>query len=273
MDEISSLLLQNIQEIDEKDERQVLAELAGETVAEYVYEFDVWEWVPQPGGGKKKQKVRKAKLSWVGTREVARDRGNIVLSDPLVTETEDSFRFMVKATDLKRNFSVFGGVHVPKQMKINETDQKTGEITGFHMESDPFVFQKGLSKAQRNALTYVIPATFALKMIDHYLKAGNKGGLNPGQAPKGLYGPKPTLQKSNIKPRAEWDKTTKDKVPDFAHLETIMWDLSKLQPADMYKELGVTGRSQMTIPAWDAFLTLKDRFSPPVVEEETKQTA
>lgn len=266
MDEITAAMLANIREIEQRDENQILAELAGETISEYIYEIEVWDWVLQPDGKKKKQKIRKVKLSWVGTRETARAKGNIVASDPVVTDLEDVIRIVVKFTDLANNFSVFGGCHQPRKMKVNDWDPVTSEIKGFHLEDDPYCFQKGLSKAQRNGMTACIPADWAAKMIDRFLKASKTGSQLPaGQ--KGRYiqqgqrsgTPVPTL-KLQIKPKADWDKVTKEMVPDYPKLESIIWDLAKLQPRDMYKELGGGSRSEMTIPAWEAYLTLKDRF-------------
>jgi len=261
VDEITAAMLQNIREIEQRDENQILAELAGETISEYIYEVEVWDWVAQPDGRKKKQKIRKVKLSWVGTRETARAKGNIVASDPIITETDTDFRIVVKFTDLANNFSVFGGCHQPKKMKVNDWDQETDEIKGTHLEDDAFAFQKGLSKAQRNGLTACIPADWSAKMIDRFLKAskGQKGHyITQG---KGSDTPVPRL-KLQVKPREEWDKVTKEMVPDFPRLESLMWDLAKLQPRDMYKELGGGSRNDMTIPAWDAFQTLKARFCP-----------
>ncbi|MFH1087468.1 MAG: hypothetical protein V1737_02625 [Chloroflexota bacterium] len=268
MDEMTAAMLAQIQEIEQKDERQVLAELAGETIEEYIYETEVWDWMPQPDGKRKKQKVRKVKLSWVGTREVARSRGNIVLSDPIVSDTDDAVRIIVKATDLTRNFSVFGGCHQPKKMKVNDFDKETGEIVGSHLEEDPFVFQKSLSKAQRNALNPCIPADYAVKMIDRFLRAAGKKPLLAAPGRKGIpQGPGPAPEpkqppKSQIKPREEWDKTIKAQVPDYPTLERLIWELCKVQPTDMYRELGGGNRNDMTIPAWEAFLTLKERFVP-----------
>lgn len=261
MDEITAAMLQNIREIEQRDENQILAELAGETISEYIYETEVWDWVIQPDGKRKKQKVRKVKLSWVGTRETARAKGNIVASDPVVTDLDDAIRIVVKFTDLANNFSVFGGCHQPRKMKVNDWDQETSEIKGTHLEDDPFCFQKGLSKAQRNGLTACIPADWSAKMIDRFLKAskGQKGHYI--QQGRGSGTPVPRL-KSQMKPQAEWEKITKEMVPDFPRLESLMWDLAKLQPRDMYKELGGGSRNDMTIPAWDAFQTLKARFCP-----------
>ena len=68
--------------------------------------------------------------------------------------------------------------------------------------------------------------------------------------------------KSELKPLYEWDKINEDMVPDYPHLEPIIWNLSKIQPADLYRELGVTSRTDLTIPAWEAFLTLKAILHP-----------
>lgn len=254
MDELTAGMIAQIHEIEQKDENQVMAELAGQTVEEYIYET----WVKDP---RTKERIRKVNLSWVGTREVARNRGNIVLDTPDVTENEDSWRIMVRATDLLRNFTVFGGCHQPKKMKVNDIDEDTGEIIGSHLEVDDYAFQKGLSKGQRNALKLCIPGEYAARMIDRYLKAAGKQPLlAPVKREKtsGRTAPK----KSDLKPREVWDNVTQDQVPDYPHLEPIIWDLCKLQPRDMYNELGGGSKNDMTITAWQAFLTLKERYVP-----------
>lgn len=258
---LSSLMLAQIQEVEQKDEQQVLSELAGETIQDYIYETEIWDWVTQADGSRKRQKTRKVKLSWAGTREVARARGNIILTDPIVTETDDALRIIVKGTDILRNFAVFGGCHQPKKMKVNEFDKETGEITGSHLEDDPFCFQKGLSKAQRNVLQSCIPAGYAVKMIDRYLKAGGRPALGAGAKRQLAQAAQPPA-KSQIKPREEWDKVTEQMVPDYTALEKLFWDLTKIQPKQMYQELGGGGKSDMTITPWQSFLTLKERYAP-----------
>ncbi|MBA7646981.1 hypothetical protein ES703_54749 [subsurface metagenome] len=261
MDELTAGMIAQIHEVEQKDENQVMAELAGETVEEYVYET----WIKDP---KTKQKVRKVRLSWVGTREVARNRGNIVLDTPEVTETDDSWRVMVRATDLLRNFTVFGGCHQPKEMKVNEVDESNGEIIGSHYEHDDYAFQKGLSKCQRNALNLCIPGEYAARMIDRFLRASGKRPLlalrTKDTAARGHKQPPQSIgpTKLDIKPREEWDKITQEMVPDYPHLETIIWNLCKLQPKGMYAELGGGTRNDMTVPAWHSFLNLKERYSP-----------
>jgi len=247
-DTTDSMMLKQIAEIEQKDEAQVLAELAGELIAEMVYTVKTYD-------RRTKQTVDKAKLSWAGTKEVARSRGNIVLSEPVVTDLDKTIRIMVRATDLTRNFTVFGGCQQPRKMKVNDYDKETGELTGHHYEDDLYCFQKGLSKCQRNALSLCIPADYSAKCIARFLKASGTKAL-----PQAAKASRRTPAKSQIKPGEEWDKITRDMVPDYSGLEPIIWNLCKLQPADMYKELGVKSRADMTIPPWDAFLTLRDRY-------------
>jgi hypothetical protein len=64
------------------------------------------------------------------------------------------------------------------------------------------------------------------------------------------------------KSRAEWDKITRDMVPDNLHLETIFCQLSGMSNRQMYAELGGGTRATMTTDPWEAFLTLKERFAP-----------
>lgn len=249
-DDIDKVMLKQIAEIEQKDESQVLAELAGELIKEMIYTVEVYD-------RRQKKTVQKARLSWAGTKEVARSRGNIILSEPVVTDLDTTIRIIVKATDLTRNFTVFGGCQQPRKMKVNDVNQETGEIIGHHFEDDAYCFQKGLSKCQRNALTLCIPADYAAKCIHRFLKAAGKTGLLVQGSKKAKA---PT--RSQIKPLEHWNQVTAAMVPDYPSLEPIIWNLCKMQPADMYKELGVKDRTDMTIPAWEAFLTLKERFYP-----------
>lgn len=255
-DEMDSFMLRQIAEIEQKDEAQVLAELAGELVEDMIYTIEAYD-------RRKKQTVQKVRLSWAGTKEVARSRGNIVLSEPVVTDLDANIRIMVKATDLTRNFTVFGGCQQPRKMKINDVDPDTGEVIGHHLEDDAYCFQKGLTKCQRNALTLCIPADYTARCITRFLKATGRSTLIPQDTRRGK-----ATTKAQLKPLEEWDKITQDMVPDFPHLEPIIWNLTKMQPANMYPELGVTSRADMTIPAWEAFLTLKARFHPVKPEGE-----
>jgi len=268
MDNIDTVMLQQIREIDQRDESQIMAELAGETLQEYFYEVIRFD-------RRQKKQIRKVKLSWAGTCEVARNRGNIVLDTPNITETETHWRVVVKATDLVRNFTVFGGCHQPKKMKVTEIDEATGEVIGEKIIDDEYALEKAISKAQRNALNRCIPADYMAKAIDRLLRAAGKPPVHQIEAPKPKRAKKEEQEKeakpTQAKPLSEWDKITKEMVPDYPHLEPIIWNLCKLQPKQMYQQLGVSSRNDMTIPAWDAFLQLKEVLAPREAEVTNNQ--
>ena len=235
MNEITSLMLNRIQEIEERDEGQILQELAGESIEDFIYEII-----------DKKTKKRTVKLSWVGTREMARFRGNISLDDPMIMDNDGYVRVVVRGTDLTRNFSVFGGCHQPRKQKVKIFDEHD-EPMGYQEQDDPYYFTKALSKAQRNVLQSVIPADFTARMIDRFLIKAGKQPL------KQLPRPKAALAKPKVN----------TEVPEPTEFKTLL-DLEKyafnrwhLQPADMYKELGYSTRSDCNETPWECFLKLK----------------
>ena len=251
---LTRVVLDQIKEIDARDENQIMSELAGETVQEMFYTVDTYD-------KKSKQWVKKPKLSWAGTKEAARARGNIIVdSEPIIADLEDSIRIVVRVTDLPRNLSIFGGCHQPKKMKINDVDPKTHEIIGLHYEDDPFYFQKGLSKAQRNGFQTIMAADFIAKCLNRFMMIANRKSLKPAERTESIEHP----NKKELKAQVDWANITLDMVPDYPHLERVFWDITKKQPAEMYKELGVSSRTELTAPAWDSFLQLKEVFSPKI---------
>jgi len=259
-------MIDQIKDLDTRDEKQILADLAGETLQDMIYSTNIkdrksGQWVPQ------------VRLSWAGTKEAARSKGNIMVDDaPIVTDLEDSIRIVVRVTDLSKNFTIFGGCHQPKKQKVFDVNKTTGEVLDtFRQEDDPFCFQKGLSKAQRNAIQTVLPADYLAKCIDRFLKLSGKLQItkpaNTRDTKPRTPAPPPA---SSIKPRSEWEKVTEDMVPDYPHLETLIWNMAKIQPKEMYAELGGGSRSEMTVPAWESFLVLKERYAPAEPPPETK---
>ena len=255
---LSRLVIEQIREIDARDESQIMSELAGETVQEMYYTTEIYD-------RKLKKNVLKSKLSWAGTKEAARSRGNIIVDDtPFITDMEDSLRVVVRVTDLTKNFTIFGGCHQPKRMRINDVDPKTKQVIGYHLEDDPYYFQKGLSKAQRNAIQAIMPADFIAKCLDRFVKIASRQALKAAEEKPRIEQP----TKAEIKARQSWESVTKEMVPDYPHLEKIFWDITKKQPAQMYEELGFASRNGANIPAWDAFMQLKDRFAEKEPEGE-----
>lgn len=250
---LSRVVLDQIREIDARDESQIMSELAGETVQEMFYVAEIYD-------RKSKKMVPKSKLSWAGTKEVARSKGNIVVDDaPIVTDLEDSVRVVVRVTDLARNFSIFGGCHQPRKMRINDVDPQSKKVIGYHLEDDPYYFQKGLSKAQRNGIQTIMPADFIAKCLERFVKIANRQALKAPAEENTKQATQPT--KAEVKAKLAWESVTEDMVPDYQHLERIFWDITKKQPAEMYKELGISSRSEANISPWEAFHQLRERFT------------
>ena len=241
---LSKVIIDQIRDIDARDESQVMAELAGETVQEMFYTTEIYD-------RKAKRMVQKPKLSWSGSKEAARSRGNIIVDDqPMITDLEDSVRIVVRVTDLTKNFAIFGGCHQPKRMKIKDYDQKTKQEIGHHFEDDPYYFQKGLSKAQRNAFQTILPADFIAKCLERFTR------LSSRPVPQQPREAEPVKKELNNK--LTWDSVTPEMVRDYTQLERFYWDITKKQPSDLYAALDVKNRLELSITAWEAFEQLRE---------------
>ena len=130
--------------MEKKDENQILAELQGAYLDKFVYSF-------------KQGNKDVVGISWAGIKEIAYRIGEIDTVIEKYEETEDSYIFIVKATN-KGVGSRLGVSQQPKQFS-------NGKL-------DPFALQKALSKAQRNAIRGVIPEA----TIEQYLKTFMDGG-------------------------------------------------------------------------------------------------
>lgn len=239
--EVTSLMLSRIKEIEDRDEQQILQELAGETLQEYVYETT----------DRKGRKIYK--LTWAGTREASRARGNIELSEPIIEDHDGFIRIVVKGTDLSNNFSVFGGCHQPKKQKVKIFDER-GKEMGSQEQDDPYYFPKALSKAQRNVYQALIPATYYAKALNQLLISQ---GLSPlKQIPKLKAEPKPKLQAGALEVSEESIKTLHD-------LESVVYNRYHIQPAQLYRELGYPSRADVNESPWQCFLKIKALMEAP----------
>jgi hypothetical protein len=133
--------------MNQRDDSQVLLEIQGGFMEEFVYSFPT-----------KEGKV--TGLSWVGTKEVARQMGNISVEDCDIMETDTTFRVKCRAKDIKRNVTMFGVAEQSKNMRLKSGEQQV----------DMHSLSKAVSRAQRNAIRGLIPEIFIKKMIEQYLK-------------------------------------------------------------------------------------------------------
>jgi len=133
--------------LDRRDEEQILAEIKGAIIREMFYSFPMEDGRIVTG------------ISWVGTKEIARQYGNVSMEFVKVEETPDSYIAIVKATDTKRGTSLLGTAVQPKLMHTRK-----GEV------DDRFAYTKAVSKAQRNAIRAIIPERYLLEMYDLFTK-------------------------------------------------------------------------------------------------------
>jgi len=133
--------------INQKDDAQVLAEIQGNFLSEFVYSFPT-----------KEGKV--TGLSWAGTKEIARRQGNISVEDINITETDKTYRVLCKAKDIQRNVTMFGVAEQSKMMHLK---------SGLDIE-DLHALSKCVSRAQRNGIRALIPEIFIKKMIEQFLE-------------------------------------------------------------------------------------------------------
>jgi len=132
-----------------KDDNQVLAEMEGKYLEEFVYSFTV-------DGGKRNV----TGLSWAGVKEVVRSAGNIEVEDLKITETDKTYRVLAKGRDTIRNVSMFGIAEQSKMMRL-----KSGDLV-----EDMHSLSKCVSRAQRNALRVLIPEATIKMTIEKYLE-------------------------------------------------------------------------------------------------------
>lgn len=133
--------------MNQRDDSQVLLEIQGGFMEEFVYSFPTKEG-------------RVTGLSWAGTKEVARQMGNISVEECDILETPETFRVKCKARDIMRNVTMFGVAEQSKKMRLKSGDEQL----------DLHSLSKAVSRAQRNAIRGLIPELFIKKMIEQYLK-------------------------------------------------------------------------------------------------------
>jgi len=110
--------------MEKRDEQQILSELQGNFMKEFVYKFRV--------GGREVTGI-----SWSGIKEIAYRVQGIDTVIESTEHTDDAYTFIVKATNKNISSSRLG--------------------VGSCLKKETFAIQKALSKAQRNAIRGVIP--------------------------------------------------------------------------------------------------------------------
>lgn len=134
--------------MERADEKQILAELQGRYLEEFVYHFEV--------GGR-----RITGLSWAGVKECAIRLGGIDVVNCDIQDKSDCWVVVCRAVDKIRGNSMFGASTQAKTLKRKDGSE----------EPDLFALQKAMSKAQRNAIRALIPELFIKTFINRYMES------------------------------------------------------------------------------------------------------
>lgn len=174
---------ENVFEIlDLADEEQIIAEISGRVTDKYVYSFK------QSG-----QDV--TGLSYAGTNWACREfakQGEVIrvihkdsIVDPINPEyiviTITAQRFVVNLETNRETplDSTFGTKRQWTKMKKRRYDAQ-GNVVGEEIVEDPHFWEKGTSKAIRNAKQALIPTDMVKKLIQEALKTKNSSSVRPG---------------------------------------------------------------------------------------------
>jgi hypothetical protein len=144
-------------DFDRRDDDQIMAELRGEAVEQYVYSFN-------QGGS------AVTGLSLAGVMAVAQSMGGITCGQPVFAVDDDEITCDISATDHKNGLTVWGTATETRVMRTKNGDKP-----------DKFARGKALSKAQRNAIRKLIPEQIAVEMLRQFI---NGGKPQRGTAPR-----------------------------------------------------------------------------------------
>jgi hypothetical protein len=133
--------------MERKDEEQILAQLKGHYLEEFVYSFE--------HAGR-----RVIGLSWAGVKECAYRMGGIDVVECKVEDKGEYWLVLAKAVDRTTGSGRYGISTQPKKMKLKDGSE----------QEDLFSLPKALSKAQRNAIRGLIPEGHIKIFLDHYLQ-------------------------------------------------------------------------------------------------------
>lgn len=148
-------------DFDRRDDDQIMKELMGAAVEEYVYSF------PQDG-------KTVMGLSLTGVMAVAQNMGGITCGQPVWTVDDAEITCDISATDHKNGLTVWGTATQLRVMKTRNGDK-----------ADTFARGKALSKAQRNAIRKLIPEQIAVEMLRMFINGGKpQRGNAPRQQPQ-----------------------------------------------------------------------------------------
>jgi hypothetical protein len=208
-------------EFDRADDQLILQELSGELADVYVYQFEI--------EGKKI-----TGLSWPGAKEAARLYGGIQCTIINESETDKYIKYTIEAKDVRTASSRLGTYRQAKTYRTRD-----GQI-----KETQHVDQLALSKAQRNAISALLPASAIARAIAKFKKMPGKTvnvqpamPANGGETISAVAIPAELGRLNDLLPaRARWfPKKLEAMLRDFGEAKTMQMmrdDHTKLCGAD-----------------------------------------
>jgi len=149
--EKTELPVKVFQDLEKRDEDQILAEMRGEILEDLVYDITI-------------QSRRVTNLSYAGIKEAIRRRGHVEILEYRTEETDKEVRAILRVRDLDNRIDVLGASSAAKDK--------------------PFGYTLAVNKAERNAFAKLIPARWLAVLIDEYLirRREEEAGPEPSQA-------------------------------------------------------------------------------------------
>jgi len=148
--------------MDTEDENQIMREIQGEIIKDFVYSFKGSDGRQVTG------------LSKVGIDNVCREaakQGEFfrIIGDPILSDEGEYLRIVVKVG----RFICRDGQEIEMDSTLGTKRQwKKMKLRNGNIVPDPFYFEKGMSKAERNGKRKLLPESLIIKMVEQYRKQG-----------------------------------------------------------------------------------------------------
>lgn len=153
-------------EMEKRDEDQILKEMRGELIEEFVYSIQL-------------RGEQVTNLSYAGVKEAMRRRGNLQILDVRTEETEEEIRALIRVRDLDNRIDVVGASSA-------ERDK-------------PFAYTLAVNKAERNAFAKLIPAKWYATLIQDWLQKHRPGAKPSATQPAQPWKPEVPITKDTLK--------------------------------------------------------------------------
>lgn len=144
------LMQKEVEEMESKDDTQILAEMKGDFKAEVLKQL----FYSFMSGGRKV-----VGLSYKGVKQIAMRQGHIMVKELELKETEKAWIATCKARDKAKDLEVYGAAIQPKEIVLRDGNKMP----------DSFAMSKAVSKAQRNALRGLISEVVVTEAYKRWL--------------------------------------------------------------------------------------------------------